>query len=307
MRNKIRICAVVVTYYPDFGQLQQLLDRLKKQVEHIVIIDNGSTLNNLTLTNDSTTLITPGANIGVATAINQGINFASNASYTHVLLMDQDSEPAPDMVSQLVNAENMLTEQGIKVAATGPQYFERQSGRIAPFIQISLTGVKRIYTHQDNNHKDYVASDFLITSGSLIAISALNAIGNMRDGLFIDNVDLEWCFRARQQQYLCIGVFAAKMQHSIGENRKPFLFGLRQQAIHPPSRLYYMMRNRVTLYSLSHTPIFWILHDVPRLIFKFLLFIALVPNRATNFRAMTRGLLDGITKVEGPLAVSFEN
>lgn len=307
MPNKIHICAIVVTYYPNLGQLQQLLDRLSKQVEHVVIIDNGLTLMDLIRTDSSRTLIIPGTNVGVATAINQGIVFASDAGYTHVLLMDQDSEPASDMVSQLLIVENMLTDRGVKVAATGPQYLERQSGRVAPFIQISLSRVKRIYTSQDNNNLDYVESDFLITSGSLIAISALKAIGKMRDGLFIDNVDLEWCFRAREQHYCCIGVFSAKMHHSIGENRKPFLFGLRDQAVHPPSRLYYMMRNRVILYSLAHTPKFWILHDIPRLIFKFLLFTALIPNRVTNFRAMTRGLRDGISKVEGPLAYPFEN
>ncbi|MFX8766500.1 glycosyltransferase family 2 protein, partial [Acinetobacter baumannii] len=44
-------------------------------------------------------------------------------------------------------------------------------------------------------------STLLISSGSLISVEALKAVGLMRDYYFIDYVDTEWCLRAEYLGY----------------------------------------------------------------------------------------------------------
>ena len=64
-----------------------------------------------------------------------------------------------------------------------------------------------------------------------------------------------------------------------------------------------MMRNRILLYRLPHTPRVWIAQDLPRVLVKLLLFGVLIGPRWRNLRCMLRGLLDGIRgrQGEGPI------
>lgn len=292
------VCAIVVAYHPQPTQLQRLLCLISPQVRQILLVDNGGCSPLMTAAATNIQLIDAGGNIGVASALNLGISRAQALNASHVLLLDQDSEPAPDMVEQLLAAERAASRQGIAVAACGPQYVDRNHGNLSPFIRLSWLGVHRIYQPTSPVQR-WQATDLLITSGSLISLATLEKIGPMRDGLFIDNVDLEWCYRAQSLGFECLGVFAARMEHAIGDNTMPLLGGLHMLAVHPPIRLYYMMRNRVLLYRQPSIPGYWVLHDIPRLIFKFLLFAFMVPQRIDNARAMLRGIWHGIRQVEG--------
>ena len=86
--------------------------------------------------------------------------------------------------------------------------------------------------------------DFLLSSGSLLPLSALANIGLMDESLFIDHVDTEWCFRAKAHGFQLFGVCDAVMTHALGERRKEIWF-LRQRVVpfHKPFRYYYMFRN----------------------------------------------------------------
>ncbi len=291
------VCAIVVAYHPQPAQLQRLLKLISPQVRQILLVNNGGTSPAMADTNN-TEFIDAGDNIGVASALNLGIRHAQAQYASHVLLLDQDSEPAPDMVEQLIAAEQAALMQGVAVAACGPQYVDRNHGKLSPFIRLSWLGVRRIY-QPTTPEQHWQETDLLITSGSLISLAALGKIGPMRDGLFIDNIDLEWCYRAQALGRQCLGVFAARMGHAIGDNNIALLGGLHRLAVHPPVRLYYMMRNRVLLYRLPTVPGYWVLNDIPRLIFKLLLFVLLVPRRLENARAMLRGIWHGIRGVEG--------
>jgi rhamnosyltransferase len=115
----------------------------------------------------------------------------------------------------------------------------------------------------------------------------------MDAGLFIDNVDLEGGFRAKAQGYRLYGVCAATMRHQLGDGRRGLPFG-GQVVVHGPLRLYYMMRNRLLLYRMPHTPRMWIAQDVPRVLVKLFLFGVLIGPRLRNLQCMLRGLWDGL-------------
>ena len=136
----------------------------------------------------------------------------------------------------------------------------------------------------------------------LIPLPVIEVIGEMDEGLFIDSVDLEWCFRATAKGFALYGICSAKMQHNLGDEVTPMWFIRRRNVIrHSPTRLYYMMRNRILLYQRRSTPLRWIAQDIIRLLFKFLLFFLFVKPRLKNARMMLCGIGDGILGREGKL------
>jgi len=130
--------AIVVTYRPDIATLQALLDALVPQVDRLWLVDNASanmeSIRELAATR-GISVIANSSNIGVAAALNQGIAAARAAGCDHVLLMDQDSLPASDMVIRLREA---LQSGGERLAAVGPAHLDARTGQVAPFVRIGF-------------------------------------------------------------------------------------------------------------------------------------------------------------------------
>jgi rhamnosyltransferase len=227
----------------------------------------------------------------LAAALNAGIAAArAKPGIAQILLMDQDSVPEPGMVAALKAALDRQSQHA-RVAAVGPRFLDPREGVDAPFVQIRFPVNRQLHCGGNCNQ---VACDFLITSGSLIPLRALDEIGGMDESLFIDNVDLEWCFRATSKGHALFGVCDARMLHHHGATRHRVPGAPRGVVVHAPRRLCYMMRNRVLLYRRAYTPRRWIAHDVPRLLIKLLLFALLIPPRRKNARCMLAGLRAGI-------------
>ena len=262
-----RIIAVVVAYLPDIEVLRALLDALRSQTDAVIVVDNTpeqdrrvETLSE-PLNDHAPRLIRLGENQGISRALNEGIEAALAGGATHVLLSDQDSLPAPDMVDQLVRAHDTLTAVGQRVGAVGPTYTDRHTGITFPF-QVEVPG-KRFYGHQrtDAQHP-CVEAITLITSGTLIPAPVLRVVGTMREDFFIDHVDIEWCHRARTAGYALFGVAAAVMYHCMGDHAlRVWYFGWRQESAYGPLRVYYRIRNFVALLRLPYIPWRWKLRN----------------------------------------------
>lgn len=291
------VCAVAVTYRPRLESFGRLLDGVAGQVGAVVVVDNASPEASALaalVADRGATLLPQDSNAGLARAQNIGITWAREHGFTHVLVLDQDSLPAPEMVSRLLAALRRGSSSR-RVAAVGPRFHEPREGRDYPFVSVRFPSSKKLWC--DASEPD-IETDFLISSGSLIPLSVLDAVGGMDEGLFIDNVDMEWSFRARSKGYVLVGVCGAVMTHELGEDRRELLGGY-QQVVHSPVRLYYIMRNRVLLYRLPHTPRVWIAQDLLRLPLKFLIFAVLVAPRRRNVRFMLRGLWDAARNRRG--------
>jgi rhamnosyltransferase len=296
-----KVCAIVVTFFPDEETLQKLVTVTLPQVDTLVIVDNGTSDDAfagfcLRVENDKVVILKQPRNIGLAAAFNRGIVWASERDFSHVLLLDQDSEPAGGMVDILMQAFSS-SFAGRRIAAVGPRFHDAREDRYAPFVRIGFPINCKMY---DSGKDGRVACDFLISSGSLISLAVLVDIGPMDESLFIDNVDLEWSFRALAKGYALLGVCSTTMHHRLGRSRMHLPFGLGHIMVHDPIRLYYIMRNRLLLYRLPHTPPVWIAQDVPRMAIKFLLFSLLIAPRIHNICFMMTGLRDGLLGRRGP-------
>lgn len=289
------IYVVVVTYKPDLIILFENLKSCRLQVNHLVVVDNGSdndtqeSIKKFVAEVGFETLLL-NDNFGVAVAQNLGISLARSTSCRFVLLLDQDSAPQPDMVKALCRTWNDLSVQGSHVAAIGPLLIDRRTGECTPFVSIHLLGVtRRAYKMGD---KYAITTDFLISSGMMIPLSVLDDVGLPEEGLFIDNVDLEWCFRARSMGYRLYGVGDAVMEHTVGDHVTRI--GQRVIYRHSPLRQYYMMRNRIALYQRSYSPWGWIIQDFVRMLFKLFVFSLIFTPRLKNIKMMLAGIRDGV-------------
>jgi rhamnosyltransferase len=292
MTGSSKIGAVIVAWRPDHEDLANLTQSLQSQVDHTIIVDNTQppVVRQWAETRaDAIEIIDPGANIGVAAAINLGVARLLDSGCTHALLLDQDSLPADDMVSHLANRMQALENAAGKIAAIAPSVRDRTTGQRAPFVRFRLPMNRHLH-----GQSGVTRCDFLITSGKLLNLRHWAEIGPMREPWFIDSIDLEWCFRARRKGYGIYGSFDTELLHSIGENRRLWPGRLAPVYRHHSSdRLYTMMRNRVFLYR-TGAPIAWTVHDLIRSIGKLALF-SLIPPRGRNIKAMLRGLKDGLT------------
>lgn len=289
-----KIAAIVVTYEPDFDLLEELIRVVNSQVSKIYIVDNGSNLaNDFTISSD-VAMILLSENMGIAHAQNLGINEAMNDGYTDFILFDQDSIPSGNMVSSLYSARQLAIAEKVKVAAVGPIHIDRVTGEEAIFVKCGKYLVNKFKVDKE---KPYNNCDFLIASGCLISKDVLEEVGFMESSLFIDCVDLEWCYRAMNFGFLPIVSSTAIMYHQIGD--KPLkLFG-RNLTIHSPLRHYYFYRNFYHLLKRSYIPLSWKIHVFIKSSIQAMIFCSFLPNRFNHMKAIGSGVLDAIRNKYG--------
>lgn len=282
------VVAVVVTYHPQFEILQNLITVLQNQVTAIVIVDN--TPDSEALTRDdlrgckNTTIINLDKNYGIGYAQNIGIKYALTRDATHILLMDQDSVPATDMVDHLL----MVAERFDNVASVGPSYIDTCSTAKSPFVRLSGIWLKRWEISEINA---VIPVDFLISSGSLLPVASLKMVGLLREDFFIDYVDVEWCLRARKNGLQSYGVCSAKMMHSLGESSSKFL-GV-EFPVQKSFRLYYQFRNAILLCQESWLPRRWRYAIGLNIFMKYWFYLLQIRSGRDRMRMINRGVLDG--------------
>jgi rhamnosyltransferase len=308
MKPAQRTAAVILTYRPDLGVLRQAVASLSPQVEHILIVDNGTRWEAAGLLDVLTDaerkridFLWLEQNLGVGAGHNRGIQWARARGFSHVLLMDHDSVPRPDMVRHLVAALERLDAQGIPVSAVGPRYVDRYTGRMAGFVRLGRWRPTRVFCGPERSG-ELLETDFIISSGSLIPIAVLDRVGEMNEDFFIDHVDTEWMFRAGAGGYRPFGVCDAVMEHSLGTETLDFWLGRRRTVpLHSPERHYYVFRNSVMLRRMPHVPRRWIVNDMSRLVSMAIVFPLFAPDRLRRIALMARGIWHGLRGVTGPL------
>lgn len=296
--HTIDILAIIVTYQPESQQLDRLIHSLTIQVNDILIVDNASCdfsdellmgcVPNLSIIRNE-------KNLGLATAYNQAIQIAREQSKTHVILFDQDSLPAPNMVKHLLSTMLQHNKTSLVAAAAGPKYTDIKGQHASPFVRIRGLHLERVYCAE----QQVVEIDHLISSGSLIDMRAFAVTGAFTDDLFIDGIDTEWCLRARHHKLKLLGVGSARMSHSIGEQHLNILG--RQIPLHPPQRLYYQFRNQVWLIKQPWVSWRWRIIDSIRLFKLLIVFLIFAPNKRANLYFITKGLRDGLLSQLGKM------
>ena len=201
-----KVCGVVVTYFPPHG-VQSRLEKIAKHVDRLIVIDNSASDNVSALLaavagTTGAELLLNSYNVGIAKALNQGVDFARVNGAAWVVFFDQDSEPNDEFRSEFDHIRSVYDE-GKPLGVIGSNYF--LSGHAAAR-----------YPTESPDGKKYTAITSVITSGSSYAMTMLARLGPFKDEYFIDCVDTEYCWRARTNGYAVCITTRPLVTHTIG-------------------------------------------------------------------------------------------
>lgn len=271
--------ALVVLYHPDHRLLADLLRSLSEQVGSVVLVDNSiDPLDSQILAcYQQVKYIHMGFNVGIAAAQNIGIRELADVEY--ILFLDQDSTLPSGMVRDLLQCFAYSATCGKPVAAVGPVPVQVGSAE----TQVSTDGVHMV--------------DQIISSGMLASVEVISCVGGMDESLFIDAVDHEWCWRARNHGYEILRSGRCLMPHRQGEGNYTFLFV--RYRLSSPVRLYYQFRNVFLLSRRRYVPLRWKLARILGMPAKMFVNSIYHTPRLQRLRFMVKGIYHGLTGLTG--------
>ena len=286
------VIAVVPTYRPD-ATLPDLVVRLRRQVQAVIVVDDGSPEGSppqldalegvLVLRND--------VNSGIAASLNRGVREALRRGAEFVLTMDQDSELPDGFVE------------------TALETFARAAGpEVGMVVVDTVNGRREVPTRRAAD--GILDVDEAIQSGTLISARTLRECGLFDERLFIDGVDTEYCLRVRKHGFRVAVAEGTDLTHALG-SRVPFRpFGVavtrkgRESTYqyHPPFRHYFVARNSVDIafrYARRHPG--WTATFVRREVLLLAVTIVSGPFRLRHLIASVAGLGHGLMRRRGPM------
>ena len=283
-----KIGAIIVFYNPDEDRTRQVLDKVAPQVDAICVIDNSDQGNYRHLVADlpQVTYIPMQGNRGIAAAQNVGLHHFEQEGFDFILFVDQDTMCEPDTVERLFASWKWIDSQGIKVGAVAPIAVNHGTGQAATY------NIARLSEWQEGDHH-FLEVIHTMSSFSLIRLSLFREVGYMWEDLFIDAVDCEWCWRAKDKIgarffYDC----DVRMDHILGMGDKKIAG--RNIHITSPFRMYYSYRNFIWLLHKSYVPGRWLRINAVKYVCKIGYYLIIGPNRWQYAKQIARGICDGI-------------
>lgn len=296
---------LIVTYNPP-TEFFENLHILLMQMSPLLVVDNGSSLEirqqleGEAKAHPSLCLHFNELNIGIASALNYGFEWAISQGYECLIVFDQDSLPASHMAEELLAVYETHPDRE-KIAILSPQ------------IQDTLTGERTTYLKKRNAFsmkripcQSTILDDvtLVITSGSLNNLAAFEKLGRFRDDFFIDYVDTEYCLRAALHGYKIVVVCKAVLNHRLGGQQQKRIgsFTMRP-TFHSPLRWYYIHRNRVVMLGVyAFQSPYWAIHDCMTAMYAFLKMLLYEDQKLKKILATLLGIFDGLFRRMGPIS-----
>ena len=277
MRN---IAAVIITYNTGNEFSKNVLS-LKKHVGEVIVVDNGSnkeTLSMLRGLKEEITLIELNENKGIAYALNRGIEYAVNNDFQWVLTLDHDSTVSDSMISNMLSVYNSIDEsEKEKIVMLTPKHVEEKQ--------------MDVVSKSQENKWEYVLTE--ITSGALTKADFYkNELYDEK--LFIDLVDHDYCLRINSMGYKIIRVNSAILIHNLGESIQKKILGITiTPTNHSALRRYYMSRNRKYIWN-KYRGTFkeWVIKDKIRYLNEIVKIIAFEDEKLNKLKMIKLGLND---------------
>jgi len=279
--EKNNICAIIVTYNGK-ETISSTIEYLKKNVNHIVIIDNNSTdgTKDFIETIKSTTLevINLNKNYGIAYALNIGVEYANLNEFNWILTMDQDSVLSEDMIDEMIKVYKKIPNKD-KVACLSPRRLNGENS-----------------SYQKKNCIEYYEKNAVITSGNLVKTSVINEMEGYEEKLFIDSVDFDFCLRLKESRYKILICNNATMTHFVGETKEVKLLNKNINIhVHSSIRKYYMSRNYIYIMKNYFIKQPWFCLKMS--LFSFILIFQVIiyeKNVFNNLKIILKGIVDGM-------------
>lgn len=186
----------------------------------IVIIDNGSTDDSIKKAKeafDNLIIIETGKNNGVAKGNNIGIKYAIDNNYEYVLLLNNDTEVAPDMLTNMMKKASSNTLVTCKMYFYEPNNSLWCAGGKINWNRGTTThfGEDELDTGQYNESK-FV--EFTPTCCLLIHRNVFEKVGFMDEKYFMYYDDTDFCVRANNAGFKIWYESSAKLWHKVSSS-----------------------------------------------------------------------------------------
>lgn len=247
MSNSKKTAAVIVSYYPNTNSIVNTIRSIIEQVVKIYVVDN--TPNSCLRLDEKLResfyygkieLISLKENFGIAKAQNIGIKKALNEKADFILLSDQDTIYPVGYIERMIDIFFKIANHE-SIASISPNFAEQnRNGELHGFV-----ASRGLFFNRTHPVSGYCEALHVIASGQIIVADKLDKIGLMDEALFIDWVDMEWCWRAKAKGYKIIGCADMVIKHTIGD--AVVNFASKSYTMHSPVRHYYIIRNAVYL------------------------------------------------------------
>jgi len=290
MKKFIMIYGLIVTYNPDLEELNQAVERLKKQTDIVIVCNNSDY--DVKFDDEQVKVFNFGENLGIAQAQSIGMKWAFENEADFILQMDQDSIPRDDLVEKLLECYEDLTNKGYKIGLVGPQDFDKDTK------EFNTARLKKGTFIESTN---YVSLEQTLSSGSLIPKHVHNVVGGMDDELFIDAVDSEYCWRIRKNGFLVIKNNDALLAHKLGDGKQKIL-GFLNVGVPSPIRHYYQIRNTLLLARRDYVPTYWKYSMLVKVVFKLFVYPFTLNKGFERLKYIVKGIKDGVFSRSGKIS-----
>ena len=215
------------------------LQSLQYSQYKIIIVDNGSTddsVHEIKANFKNIILIETGQNLGYAEGNNVGIRYALEHDADYILLLNNDTTVAPDLLDQLVNAAQKDPDAGVFGATL--LYMDKPDTVWFAGAQWNTQTLTFDYPYQDQPLPDNLSSatDYACGAALFFRAEVARSIGLLDARFFLVWEESDWCLRATRAGYGCKLVPSAYVWHKVGASFDGECSPLRQ---------YFSYRNRL--------------------------------------------------------------
>ena len=273
------VYAVIVAYETNLKQLDRILAAVASQCG-FVLADNSDDevlakeISACVIKHCGHYLCMDG-NRGIGSAQNRGISVAWSLGADTVLLLDDDSMPANDLVDRLVSCSESL-------------------GHAVVIGAVALNSAGLEISNFRSTSGAFLHCRDMMSSGTLIRRNIFERVGPFDESLFIDCVDFDWGWRAQRMGIALRLCRATAITHRLGQGR---IAGISYPT---PIRHYFQYRNILRMMPRPYTPWSWCLSQFVKLSIKLLLIPLLMPEKVQRLRFAFTGIRDAIRGRSGP-------
>ncbi len=247
----------------------------------VIVVDNASTDDSVEVIRDhfgdKVELLTNHQNVGFAAGVNVGIQRALAGGADWVLLLNNDTVIAADMVERLVTSAARVKGAGILAPAIfyhdSPHKLWRLGDR-----QLSWMPIPVPVTRMGN--ADVIPVDYVTGCGMLIRREVFSAIGLFDSSYYMYYEDADFCRRARQAGFGIACIPAARMWHKVSKSTQRNIYRQR----------YLKSRYRMQFYKRNYSPVAW---SYVGLSAVWMVALDLLRGKWEAARAEIQGMVDG--------------
>lgn len=288
---KVTIILVNYNGSSDTRECLRSLAEIMYQPYDVIVVDNGSRdakeAQELQKSFPDVTVIRSEENKGFAGGNNIGIKVAEERRSDYVLLLNNDTTVDPKFLDAMIATAEVNTRVGM----VGAKIYYHAEPETIWYDGSSFSwsnGVK----HTRISIRDAQPSDttprstgFITGCAMLVRMSALKKIGLLEESFFMYHEDVDWCLRARNEEFLLMMAPGAHVWHKVA--RSAVTMG--EPMIH-----YYDARNTLLLAQRNAGLLVraWI---YGRSVFRFgkqIVKIALFPSKRAISKMIMRGIID---------------